>query len=175
MTDRTEKLPFLTQTIEEESWKELSEHFPWTEPLLEKYQDKVNWNRISYNNDIIWTASMIEKFKNRINWNVFSYCSNQTIFTPHNIDRYKDYWDWDSLSDNQEITFNYEIIDRFINKWNWAKLINNHRASKDVPFDEKFLNRYGNHIPTFALLNGSRLWICIIKDRVQKLSSKIIQ
>lgn len=175
MTNQTVKSDFLHQTIEEEAWKEVSEHFPWTETLLEKFQDEVNWNRISYNNNIVWTTSMLEKFKSRINWNVFSYCTNKTVFTLENLEIYKDYWDWNCLSDSQEIEFDYEIIDRFINKWNWNKLINNYRASKDIPFDEKFLNRYGNHIPTFALLNGSRLWNCIIKDRIQKLSSKIIQ
>lgn len=119
MTNQTVKSDFLHQTIEEEAWKEVSEEFPWTEALLEKFQNEVNWNRISYNNNIIWTTSMLEQFKSRINWNVFSYCTNKTVFTPENLEIYKDYWDWNCLSDSQGIEFNYEIIDKFVNKWNW--------------------------------------------------------
>ena len=31
MTNQTVKSDFLHQTIEKEAWKEVSEHFPWTE------------------------------------------------------------------------------------------------------------------------------------------------
>ncbi len=116
---------------------------------------------------------MIERFKNRINWDVFSYCTNKTIFTLDNLELYKDYWDWNSLSESQEIDFSYEIIDKFIDKWNWKKLINNHQASKCIPFDEQFLNYYNKYIP-ILFLHESNLWNCIIKQRTEKLISTII-
>ncbi len=174
MTNQTVKSDFLHQTIEEEAWKEVSEHFPWTEPLLEKFQDEVNWNRISYNNNILWTTSMLKTFKNRINWNVFSYCSNKTVFTPENLEIYKDNWDWNCLSDSQEIEFSYEIIDKFVDKWNWKKLINNHHASACVPFNKQFLNYYNKYVP-ILFLHESCLWDCIIKQRTKELIPTIIR
>ena len=40
---------FMQKIMNEEAWKELSNDFNWSETLLEKYQDKVNWDEISRN------------------------------------------------------------------------------------------------------------------------------
>ncbi len=58
---------FMQKIVNEEAWKELSGDFNWSETLLEKFQDMVDWNEISENRNIRWTVSMIQKFKNRIN------------------------------------------------------------------------------------------------------------
>ena len=38
---------FMQQVATEQACKELSEEFSWTESLLEKYSDKVDWKEIS--------------------------------------------------------------------------------------------------------------------------------
>lgn len=167
-------IEYLLKNMEEEAWKTISEQFPWTESLLGKYQNEVNWNRISYNTNIIWTTSMLEKFKNLINWDVLSYCNNKTIFTSENLERYTDYWDWQCLSESQELAFSYELIDKFLHKWNWEKLINNYSAGKLIPFSEEFLNRYKDHIPILKLHN-SYLWDCIINEQIENIHRKILQ
>ncbi len=58
---------FMQKISIDEAWNELSENFQWTESLLEKYQDKVDWSKISENSRIFWTIPMIQKFKNK--WN----------------------------------------------------------------------------------------------------------
>ena len=63
---------FMQKIMNEEAWKELSNNFNWSKTMLEKYQDKVNWDEISGNRSIRWTIPMIQKFKNRINWETFS-------------------------------------------------------------------------------------------------------
>lgn len=50
----------------EEAWKELSSNFSWSETLLEKYQNSIDWNEISSNNNIRWTIPMIAKFSKRV-------------------------------------------------------------------------------------------------------------
>ena len=66
----------MAQMIEEEAWKDLSGNYPWSEALLERFKDKVDWEAVSGNRDVAWTVSMLEKFKNRINWCELSrYCS----------------------------------------------------------------------------------------------------
>ena len=62
---------FMEKVMEDEAWKDLSGNFPWTEKMLEKYQDKVDWAEVSGNWHIIWTPSMLDKFKRRIAQQVF--------------------------------------------------------------------------------------------------------
>ena len=45
---------FMQQVMTEQAWKNLSEEFTWTEALLEKYADKVDWKEISDNCNMIW-------------------------------------------------------------------------------------------------------------------------
>lgn len=167
-------IEYLIEKMDEETWKNISEQFPWTEPLLEKYQNEVYWNRISYNSNIIWTTSMLEKFKNYINWDIISYCNNKTLFTSGNLERYREYWDWQCLSESQELSFSYELIDKFLDKWKWEKLINNYSAGKNIPFCKEFLNRYIDHIPILKLLN-SHLWDCIINEQTENIRRKILE
>ena len=56
---------FMQQIATEQAWKELSENFAWTETLLEKYCDKVDWEEISANTNIIWTIPMLQKFSKK--------------------------------------------------------------------------------------------------------------
>jgi hypothetical protein len=64
MATKTLSNEFMQKIMTEEAWKELSIEFNWSEALLEKYQDKVDWNEISKNRYIRWTVPMIQKFKN---------------------------------------------------------------------------------------------------------------
>lgn len=167
-------LEYLSQKIEEEAWKKISEQFPWTETLLEKFKNEVKWNRISYNSNILWTTSMLDKFKNLINWDILSYCNNKTLFNSRNLERYKDYWNWQSLSESQEVEFSYELIDKFIEKWKWEKLINNYNSSIHILFCKEFLYRYKDYIPIMKL-HDSHLWDCIINEQTEKIHIKLLK
>jgi len=81
-----------------EAWLKLSADFEWTERLLEKYQDKVDWNEISNNREIRWTVPMIKKFAEKINWTKFSAIVSGPYFTTSDVEKFKDYWDWHELS-----------------------------------------------------------------------------
>ena len=72
---------FMHQTAVSEAWKELSENFSWSEALLEKYQDQVDWHEISCNSNVVWTVPMVQKFKNRIDWNKFSAYASEAVMT----------------------------------------------------------------------------------------------
>lgn len=47
---------FLAAIIEEAAWKAISRKEEWTMDALEKYQDKVDWEEISSNSDVMWTV-----------------------------------------------------------------------------------------------------------------------
>ena len=65
--------------------------------MLEKYQDKVNWDEVTENRNIRWTTSMIQKFQKKINWEMFSRIADDTILTESNIETFKERWNWHEL------------------------------------------------------------------------------
>ena len=109
MATKTLSNEFMQKIMAEEAWKQLSEEFKWSELLLEKYQDKVDWNGISENTNIQWTVPMIQKFKNRIDWDKFSRHAEAETLTENVIDTFKDKWNWNELSENNnlELTFDF--------------------------------------------------------------------
>ena len=94
---------FMQNIATEEAWKELSSSFNWSEALLEKYQDKVNWDEISENRNIRWTTPMIQKFQKKINWDKFSDYADENMLTEGIIEAVKDKWNWHSLSINGNV------------------------------------------------------------------------
>ena len=42
------KFSKIWQMMDDAAWKELSKDFPWTEQLLEKYMNYVDWKEILY-------------------------------------------------------------------------------------------------------------------------------
>lgn len=94
---------FMRNILVEEAWKDLSLGFAWSEPLLEKYQDRVSWEDISLNPYIRWTIPMVGKFSKRINWKIFSACAVEKVLTPKLVEAFKDKWDWHELSGNPEL------------------------------------------------------------------------
>ncbi len=162
---------FMEAILEEACWKSISEKFPLTEDLLEKYNDKLNWELISENSEIIWSPSMLDKFKKCLNWTKFSSSRHPVILNIENIERYKECWNWSELSLNRELILSYDLIDKFINYWDWEKLIN--RYFDDAIYSIGFLEKYLNKIPV-SKLQDSTLWEKAIEQRTQELSYEII-
>lgn len=162
------------QIAEEQAWKELSGDFTWTESLLEKYEYKVDWEKVSENREIRWTIPMVQKFKNRIDWKQFSqymYC-----FLMENwLDTFKDKWDWKELSNrprNPKLT--EELLDKFIDKWDWKGIISPYfwHGLYDInPIG--FYEKYKEHLPA-SILQDSGLWYEIVKTCKKNLRAKII-
>ena len=77
---------FMAKMLEDNAWKELSGELQWTEQMLEKYKEKVDWKEVTTNRNIVWTVPMIEKFKNRIDWDELSSSDNDHLFTAELLD-----------------------------------------------------------------------------------------
>ncbi len=160
---------FMQQIMDEEAWKNLSGDFPWSEQLLEKYQDKVNWNEVSDNDNMLWTASMLEKFKERIDWDALSRSRHRCILTAGMFERYKAYWNWKILSSNSDVELDFELIDRFADRWDWRELIDRHH---DDLLNREFFERYKTYIPA-SELQHSRLWHNLVDERKLQLAREI--
>ena len=172
MSTKTLSNEFMQKIMTEEAWKELSNDFNWSETLLEKYQDKVDWNVISENRYIRWTIPMIQKFKNRINWDKFSEYIDEEVVTEDIIETFKDKWNWHNLSENTDIVLSCDLLDKFADLWDWEEIIN--RYSNNV-FDGQgieFYERYKERIP-IAKVQDSRLWNEIVSQQKRQLIAEI--
>ena len=164
---------FMQKIATEKAWEKLSEDFNWSECLLEKYQDKVDWQLVSENTNIQWTIPMIQKFKNRIDWDKFSRHARTETLTEAFIDAFKDKWNWTELSENSAMELTHELLEKYADKWNWETIIDCWECNI---FDEKgidFYERYKDYIPA-SKLQQSMLWKEIVKQQKIQLINEII-
>lgn len=173
MAKKTLSNEFMQKISMDEAWKELSENFKWSESLLEKYQDKVDWHKVSQNGNILWTVPMIQKFKNRIDWDLFSEYAVEETLTETVIDAFKDKWNWKELSGNRYLELSYRLLDKFADKWCWEEVIDNYSnvfSEKGVDFYE----RYKEHIPA-SKIQCSRLWNEIVEQQIKILKEEMME
>ena len=164
---------FMQKISTDEAWKELSGTYSWSESLLEKYQDRVDWHDVSENPFILWTIPMIQKFKNRIDWDKFSRHARTETLTEAFIDAFKDKWNWTELSENSAMELTHELLEKYADKWNWETIIERYNCNL---FDEKgveFYERYKDYIPA-SKLQQSMLWKEIVKQQKIQLINEII-
>ena len=164
---------FMQKISTDEAWKELSGTYSWSESLLEKYQDRVDWHDVSENPFIRWTIPMIQKFKNRIDWDKFSRHARTETLTEAFIDAFKDKWNWTELSENSAMELTHELLEKYADKWNWETIIDCWECNI---FDEKgidFYERYKDYIPA-SKLQQSMLWKEIVKQQKIQLINEII-
>ncbi len=162
---------FLNSLIEEGAWKKLSEDFGWTEALLDKFKDKVDWKEISGNRQINWTASMLDKFARFIDWHALSGSLQPSLFSAEMLEKYSDRWDWHELSGNTEIRLDDEILTRFADKWDWSEIICR-RWNDDFIKGKAFLEKYIDYI-TASDLCSSGLWESILEEKEEELKTLI--
>lgn len=159
----------MAQMIEEEAWKDLSGDYPWSEALLERFKDKVDWEEVSGNRDVLWTVSMLEKFKNRIDWCALSRTSGKSLLIPEVVEQFKDRWDWKELSENYELPI--ETIRKMADYIDWKALID--CRYRDDIYSMEFLKEFEERIPASSF-KDSGLWKRIVEDKVEKLRAEII-
>ena len=81
---------FMMQVATEQAWKKLAEEYAWTEDLLEKYADKLDWKKISSNGAIRWTVPMLRKFSSKLDWKELSENINDEWFTEAHLEAFKE-------------------------------------------------------------------------------------
>ena len=159
----------MAQMIEEEAWKDLSGDYPWSEALLERFKDKVDWEEVSGNRNVVWTVSMLEKFKNRIDWCELSRTCCKSLLIPEVVEQFKDRWDWKELSENYELPI--DTIRKMADYIDWKALID--CRYRDDIYSLEFLKEFEERIPASSF-KDSGLWKRIVDDKVEKLRAEII-
>lgn len=165
---------FMQSILNEEAWKILSKNFEWSEALLEKYQNEVDWEEISSNSNIRWTIPMVHKFAKRLDWKKFSGCVDEFLNTD-TLETFKEQWDWHELSGNSRAKFNVELLEKYADRVDWGELID--RYSYDDKLFEgegiEFYNKFQEYIPASKLQN-SRLWCEMVEEQRSKIINEII-
>lgn len=163
----------LLKCATEEAWNILSEEFDWTESLLEKYQENLNWKSISENRHIKWNLTMLDKFKERLHWDILSKEILSEQITPEILEKFKDRWDWHKLSANWHIDLTCETIDKYAECWDWKELIDHRFTSNPYETDPiGFYEKYKKYIPHY-ILKDSSLWESIVNVRKEQLISTL--
>lgn len=168
---------FMQQVLKKEAWKYLSENLKWTESLLEKYAEKVDWKEISYNDNIYWTIPMLKKFSRKLDWSVLSNHADRMWFTYEHLETFKDRWDWN------EIVFKFALSDAMIKKYadyiDWTALIGAEGSyhcfmPHNDDFDAiAFFEKYKEYIP-MAKLQKSDLWKRMVRQTAKQLFTEIM-
>ena len=99
---------------------------PWIEKnLLEHWKEFISWRGIAANNLLFKDPNFFEK--NLVKWltepdNPF-YCLsyNELLRWSNNfIERFADYWDWESLSINPALPWSIKFIEQFSDQFIWG-------------------------------------------------------
>ena len=136
---------------------------------IEKWKDKLNWDLVSKNKNIIWSSDMIAEFADMINWNIFSRTISSNILSTKLLEVYKDRWDWKELSWNNNLKLSFSLIDKYIDRWDWNGLISIFRYPDLM--GQEFYNRYKNYIP-HENITKSWFYHRIVSDRKKELMLK---
>ena len=158
----------MAQMMEEEAWKALSESFGFTLQMLEKYQDRLDWKKVSSNTTIVWTIDILEKFRKRIVWREFSESCDENILIPEIVERFKEYLDWHVLSSRNELPM--FIYDKYADLIDWKEAINSYDYHNRL--NRAFFEKYRDYIPASAF-KDSTLWKNIVEEIRLDLENKI--
>lgn len=104
---------------------------PWhQENLLEQWADRLDWDGLSQNEELLRDPLFFEQ--NMKHWlendgKRFSNLSScVTLQWSHEfIERFHKYWDWSNMSYNPALPWSEEFIDQYADKWDWDGIFSN--------------------------------------------------
>lgn len=155
---------FLNSVLEAEAWKELSQRESLSMSLLEKYADKMDWEEVSGNQNVLWTMDGISKFAKSIEWEEFSRCCPDSLISETSLQKFDDKWDWKNLSNRDRVYNDWNLLEKFADKLNWGEVITNWNIEKPM----EFFVRFQKYIP-MSKLQESRLWDSMVEACAKRL------
>lgn len=161
---------FMKSAVDEVVWKILSSEFNWSEALLEKYEDKIDWKELSKNNKMLWTIPILHKYEKRLDWDELTNTLDDSFFTESALETFKEKWDWHLLSKGCFLTD--ELLLKYADKLDWYNIACWYRRDKS---GIDFYNRYKDYLPDKDKWWGSELWDAIVCQRKEQLICEIQQ
>ena len=156
--------------LEQDAWYNLSYEFNWNEQLLEKYQDKLDWESVSRSSNIHWTVPMLEKFRHKIDWKELSGTCQKSILCLEVVEKFENYWDWTVLSGNNYLPM--ATVEKMADRIVWKEAVNSYRSSDEDVFYEQLLEKFSDRIPA-SILKDSRLWNVLVEKKQEEILQRI--
>jgi hypothetical protein len=163
---------FFASVREMEIWKRLNEDsFAWSEALIERYQDKIDWKSLSENSNVQWTASMLEKYKHKLDWRALSSGSCRGLYSDGNLRKFSSRWDWSELSSNSSVGWTMAKVEEFKDFIDWGKIID--MGWNSDLYTLEFFEKYKDWFPVSSLQQSS-MWNVIMNIYKDKLIEEIL-
>jgi len=180
------------QYLNEDQWSDsfgmpltLSDNIfiPWSDSLVDKYEDRLNFRSLSSNIGVPWSTGLIDKYMDRCCW--FQLSKNPSLpWSEKLIDLYFEHWDWISIIKNSSIpwtlplfrklypkinleyagvnidsymnlTSNVEIVEAYANELDWSLICSNQL----LPWQEhKLLKRWEERLDWYCLASNEQLF-----------------
>lgn len=160
---------FLNSVLETEAWKEVSQSGSLSMTMIEKFADRLDWEEVSGNSNVIWTVEGINKFANKIHWDEFSRSCPENFLSESTLQKFAPKWDWKTLSNRDDIYNNWRLLEKFADKVNWGEIITNWNIEKPL----EFFSCFQQYIP-MSKLQDSRLWNAMVEVRAKHLIQEAI-
>lgn len=160
---------FLNSVLEAEAWKEVSQSGSLSMTMIEKFADKLDWEEVSGNSNVIWTVEGINKFANRIHWDEFSRSCSENLLSESTLQKFASKWDWKAISNRDCFYNDWTLLEKFADKADWSEVISNWNIEKPL----EFFARFQQYIP-MAKLQDSRLWNSMVEARAKRIMQEAV-
>jgi len=166
---------FFANVCEKKVWERLSSgdstEFYWSERLIDRYRDKIDWRAISRNRNVLWSALLLERFQGYLYWDEVSSLDCEGLFSVENLKKFSSKWNWRELSSNRFVCWTMEKVEEFKDFIDWDKIINldYHEGLYTLDFFEK----YKEYIPG-SFLQDSSLYEEIVNIYMSKQIEEIL-
>lgn len=98
----------------------ISKYYPLQEKTIRDYQDHLNWELLSGNENLNWTQEFIIEFEEKLKWNSLGIKYNKSfLWNERSILTLANKIGW-SIVSSFRIPFNEEFIEKHLDKWDWS-------------------------------------------------------
>lgn len=132
------------------SWGLISLYQVLSEDLINKYEDRINFDNLSNNKKISLSESFIEKYKDRLNW---TFISAYQVLSESFIEKHIDKIDWNGISNYQKLSKRF--IEKYKDKINLSLLKQNVLTQTNIEKEWfiTYINRTDSYFNRYKLLN----------------------
>lgn len=121
------------------------------------HKDKEGDCSIIFNPNVPWSDQFIERYENYLDFQKLSWCRS-IHWTEELIERYFDRWDWKALSANEKLPWSESLITKYENLWDWENIIHlNDCFPWNVPLARKYFHKI-EPLGKDLLLDIGKLW-----------------
>ena len=100
------------------------------------------------------SESFIEAFKEWLNFERLSQ-NHYLLFTESLLDKFIDKWNWSTLSWNKSLPLTESFIAKYSDKWDWKRLSQN----ESLPLTESFIAKYSDKLDLAYLIKEQKIHI----------------